>query len=69
MALLPSADKARDPFAYLLGAVEGERIRAKATGGQLHRGPLRAVNKQQAIEDENRRVTDEWLRQQQGATT
>jgi hypothetical protein len=55
-------------FEYVLGAVEGERKRAKETGGKLHRGPLRAVNRQQAIEDENRRIGDEWLRQQ-GAKT
>lgn len=68
IALLPSADRARDPFAYLLGAVEGNRIRAKEAAGQMHRGPLVVVNKQQALEESNRRVADEWLRQQ-GATS
>jgi hypothetical protein len=29
-----------EPFAYLLGVVEGERKRAAATAGQLHRGAL-----------------------------
>jgi hypothetical protein len=31
------------PFLWLLGAVEGERKRAKATAGQLHRGPMPAA--------------------------
>jgi hypothetical protein len=29
-----------NPFAYLLGAVEGERKRAAGTASQLHRGPM-----------------------------
>lgn len=62
LALLPKAQKANpgDPFPYLLGAVEGERKRAKTTGGQLHRGPLQVVSKQQAIEDNNRKVAAQW---------
>lgn len=43
---VPKALTANDPFAYLLGVVEGERKRAADTAGQLHRGamptPLRA---------------------------
>lgn len=59
-ALLPAAMKAApgNPFAYLLASVEGERTRAAATAGQLHRGPL--PNKQQALETRNRAVADEW---------
>jgi hypothetical protein len=40
LALLPTAEKAANPFAYLLGAVEGERKRAAATAEQLHKGPM-----------------------------
>jgi uncharacterized protein YdaU (DUF1376 family) len=41
LALVPHALKVGDrPFAYLLGAVEGERKRAVANAGQLHRGPM-----------------------------
>lgn len=56
------------PFAYVLGAVEGERKRAAQNAGALHRGPMPAANRQQAIEDRNRSVADEWLAQE-GATT
>jgi len=31
------------PFAYLLGAVEGERKRAALTAGQLHHGPMQGT--------------------------
>lgn len=40
---LAFADRAKgkaDPFAYVLGAVEGERSRAKAMQGQLHTGDM-----------------------------
>ncbi len=60
---LGHADRAmgkEDPFAYLLATVAGERKRAAAVGGEIHRGPLKAANKQQAIEDENRRVAARW---------
>jgi hypothetical protein len=61
------ADKAKgmdDPFAYLLGCVEGERKRAKRNGAEMHRGRL--PSKQEAIEQRNRAVADEWLAQQGG---
>jgi len=54
-------------FEYVLGAVEGERTRAKATAGKLHRGPIQVVSKQQAIEDNNRRVAAEWAASQGAA--
>jgi hypothetical protein len=56
-----AADKG-DPFAYLLGAVEGERKRAAATTGQLHRGAL--PNKQEALEARNMAVAQAWLAKQ-----
>lgn len=62
---LAFADKALDmddPFAYLLGCVEGERKRAKRNGAELHRGRL--PTKQEGIEQRNRAVADEWLAQQ-----
>lgn len=62
---LAFADKAKgmdDPFAYLLGCVEGERKRAKRNGAEMHRGRL--PSKQEAIEQRNRAVADEWLAQQ-----
>lgn len=41
LAMVPKAlAEADDAFAYVLGAVEGERTRAKARADQLHRGPL-----------------------------
>lgn len=52
-------------FVYLLGVVEGERKRATATAGQLHRGPL--PNKQEAIEQRNAAVGDAWLAEQGAA--
>ena len=48
-----------DRFAYIVGAVEGERKRALATAGQLHRGPM--PNRQEAIEQRNAAVGDAWL--------
>ena len=58
LALLPAAEKAANPFAYLLGAVEGERKRAAATAGQFHQGRL--PNKQEALEARNRSIAAEW---------
>lgn len=55
----------RAPFAYLLGMVEGERQRAVAMSGQLHRGPL--PNRQEAIEQRNSAVGDAWLAEQGAA--
>ena len=62
---LAFTDKAKDmddPFAYLLGCVEGERKRAKRTGAEVHKGRL--PSKQEAIEQRNRAAADEWLAQQ-----
>lgn len=42
LAFSEKAKTMRDPFAYMLGCVEGERKRAKATAGQLHRGAMPA---------------------------
>ncbi len=53
-----AADKG-DPFAYLLGAVEGERKRALSTAGQLHRGPM--LNKQEAIEARVHATAADWV--------
>lgn len=53
-------------FGYVVGAVEGERKRAARTAGAVHRG--RMPNRQQAQEDRNRAVADEWL-EAQGAST
>jgi hypothetical protein len=61
-----AVDEADDPFAYLLGAVEGERKRAARTAGQIHRGPLTVVTRQEAVEAENQRVATAWLREQEG---
>lgn len=43
LAFAPEAMTKDKPFLWLLGAVEGERKRAKATAGQLHRGPMPAA--------------------------
>lgn len=68
IALAPKAiAEGGEPFAYLLGAVEGERKRAARTAGQIHRGPLKAANRQEAVEAENKRVAADWLRQQEEA--
>ncbi len=60
-AATKALDKA-DPFAYVLGTVEGERTRATRLAGQVHRGPLpKATGKQAAIESHNARVVAEIL--------
>lgn len=61
MALMPRTEGKDRPFAYLLGAVEGERKRAANTVGQLHRGPM--PNKQEALEARNRAVGEQWLKE------
>lgn len=61
MALMPRTEGKDNPFAYLLGAVEGERKRAANTAGQLHRGPM--PNKQEALEARNRAVGEQWLKE------
>lgn len=63
MALVPKALGKRTPFVWLLGAVEGQRSDAAKTAGAVHRGPMRAVNRQEAVEAENRRVAAEWAQQ------
>lgn len=65
LAFAPKALDMSDPFAYVLGCVEGERKRAKRNGAEIHRGRL--PSKQEAIEQRNRAVADEWLAQQGSA--
>lgn len=62
LAFTDKAKDADDPFAYVLGCVEGERKRAKRNGAEMHRGRL--PSKQEAIEQRNRAAADEWLAQQ-----
>lgn len=55
--------KARDAapgngFAYVLGAVEGERKRAAQTAASLHRGPM--PSKQANLENHNQAVAQAW---------
>lgn len=49
-------------FAYVVGAVEGERQRAAASVVTLHRGPM--PNRQQALEQRNKAVGERWLADQ-----
>ncbi len=49
-----------DPFPYILAAVEKERVRAKATAGTLHHGRL--PNKQEALEQNNRRIAEDFIK-------
>lgn len=51
-----------DRFAWIVGAVEGERKRAAAMSARLHRGPM--PNRQEAIEQRNAAVGDAWLAEQ-----
>lgn len=55
----------KQPFPYLLGMVKGERERAAAMAGNLHRGPM--PNRQEAIEQRNAAVGDAWLAEQGAA--
>lgn len=55
----------KQPFAYLLGMVRGERERAATLTGNLHRGPM--PNRQEAIEQRNAAVGDAWLAEQGAA--
>lgn len=70
---LAFADKSkghRDPFAYLMGCVEGERKRAKATASQLHRGamPTPAATKSDALMASNIAAAQRFLeRDEHGA--
>lgn len=45
-------------FAWVLGAVEGERKRAASTAQQLHRGPM--PNKREALEASNHEIAQRW---------
>lgn len=63
-AMVPASQGKGDPFAYILGAVEGERRRAKATAGAIHRGAM--PNKQEAIEVSNRAVAMDWVAEMRG---
>ena len=47
-------------FEYVLGAVEGERKRAASLDGKLHQG--RMPNKQEALEQRNRQIAEEFIR-------
>ncbi|PIM51916.1 hypothetical protein CS062_17475 [Roseateles chitinivorans] len=40
VAAVPKALSAKDPFAYLLGIVEGERTRAAEVAKRVHHGPM-----------------------------
>ena len=65
VAAAARADGKDDPFAYVLAVVKGDRKRAAETAGVIHRGPLRVIGKQTAIEEANRRAGEEWLAQQE----
>lgn len=43
VAFASKAKAASDPFAYVLGAVEGERKRAAASAGEMRQGPMPAA--------------------------
>ncbi|MFN6251717.1 MAG: YdaU family protein [Acetobacteraceae bacterium] len=58
LAFVPSAATKSDPFAYLLAAVKGERERAAVI--PLHQG--RMPNKQEALEQRNAAIGQEWAR-------
>lgn len=65
IAFAAKAATTEHPFAYVLGAVEGERKRAAQGAGLLHRGPMpAAVNRQEAIEASNKAVARRWLEEQ-----
>jgi len=52
-------------FAYALGIVANTRIQAAQLASQIHRGPMPAAtpNKQEALEQRNRQIADEWAAQ------
>lgn len=52
-------------FAYALGIVANARIQAAQLASQIHRGPMPAAapNKQEALEQRNRQIADEWAAQ------
>jgi len=45
LGMAAKAEGKGNGFAYVLAAVRGERERAKATGGEIHNGPLRIVDR------------------------
>lgn len=65
VAFIDEALTKDQPFKWLVGAVSGERKRAAKLAGQLHRGPM--PNKQEALEQRNRAVGDQWLQEQEAA--
>jgi hypothetical protein len=67
IAAAAKAEGKANGFAYVLACVKGDRERAKSAAGEVHRGPLRVVNRQMQVEAENKRVAAEWLKQQERA--
>lgn len=67
LAFSEKAKTMRDPFAYMLGCVEGERKRAKATAGQLHRGamPAPAATKSDALMASNIAAAQRFLEREE----
>jgi uncharacterized protein YdaU (DUF1376 family) len=63
IAYVPEALTKSKPAQWLIAAVQGERERAAGMAARLHRGPM--PNKQEAIEQRNRAVGDEWLAEQE----
>lgn len=59
-AVVPAAMAKDKPWPYVIAVVEGERKRAAETSGVIHRGPLRVVGKQAALEAHNRTVGQQW---------
>lgn len=58
LTFVPAASVKGDPFAYLLAAVKSERERAAVI--PLHQG--RMPNKQEALEQRNAAIGEEWAR-------
>jgi hypothetical protein len=61
LALVPDALTKDQPFKWLIGAVSGERKRVLKLRGEMHRGAM--PNKQEALENRNRSVADEWAKE------
>lgn len=61
MGFVPQCEGKDDPFAYLLKLVENQRKRAAKVAGEVHNGPLRTPNRQEAIEEQNRAAGERWL--------
>lgn len=58
IAAAQSARDKRDPFAYVLATVAGQRKDAAAMAATVHRGPL--PNRQEAIERRNMDIAERW---------